>query len=205
MKKQTIFMLGKSDHQLFETVFEQYSMLVPLVYDLENVGGLTKHLLKDFFFLAYRPTQKLIIYPELTLSHSYRTTFTERLMKSAVIKTYGWRLQNNALYSFCLAIYLGQFTADWLTIYLKKYPERVEEIRLLVAHSSTDIEGLFQESFQAIQPYPKDLLVANSNLVKYITSLIRMENNVFEQGIRQAYQQASLLYEDLSRESISSL
>lgn len=199
MKEQTIFMLKKEEHMLYEEIYEQYKILELLVYELEQVGPVTKYLLKDFFFLAYKPGESLIIYPGLNFSYSYRTFFAEKLMRSGLLKKYGWKLQGNALYSFCFAIYLAQFTVDWLAIYLKKYPERVEELCLLTAHSSASMEELFENSYESP---PKDILIANSNLVKYVTSLMGMESNVFEQGIRSTYLTASRLYEDLSVEDV---
>ncbi|MER2190462.1 MAG: hypothetical protein ABS951_05830 [Solibacillus sp.] len=200
MKKRSIFILNNSDHKLYDEVYTKYKMLVPLIYEPEQINHVTKRFLKDFFFIVYKPMQHLIIYPELTLSYSYHTIFAENIIRSILLKKYGWKFQGNALYSFCFAIYLAQFTTDWLTTYMEKYPERIEEIRLLIAHSATDMEKLFEQLIQANQPYPKDIFIANSNLVKYVTSLMQMENNVFEQGMRTVYVTASALYEDLSME-----
>ena len=51
---------------------------------------------------------------------------------------------------------------EQMSVYIKKYPERREGIRLLNAHVVTEMVVGFEQS------YPKDILIANSNLVKYM-------------------------------------
>lgn len=190
-------MLEKEHHALYKEVYEQHRVLLPLIYEPEKMGALVEKQLKDLFFCVYKPATELYIYPQLSFSHSFRIVLIEGIMKSWVVKQYGWKFQGNYGYSFCFALYLTMWIADWISDYLAEYPDHVSTFSLLIAHANTNIEGLFNESFQTIQPYPKDIMVANSNVVKYITRVLQTESNLFEQGVRQAYVDASILYEDM--------
>lgn len=186
-------MLNCEDHELFKQVLEQHHMLIPLIYEPKEMASIVSKQLKDIFFAVYKNSDELFIYPELSFLHSFRTILIENVMRCAVVKQYGYKLHGNATRSFCFAIYLTNFIADCLTDYLEQHPEYKAEFRLFISHANTDLEGLFNETFKKIQTYPKEIMVANSNVVKYFTSLMSSEEQLFEKGLKEVYHQSSAL------------
>ena len=196
----TLFLLKPNDTSLYDILIHEYRVLLPLVYETEGLELLTKNQLKTIFFALFKPESELFINSNLAFMQSFEALFIKKIMHSQMIKQYHYKLNGHGARSFVVAIFIANCLSDCVTKYIQAYPERMDEIRLLITHINTDLEGLFSENFQSIQPYPKDIMVANANIVKYFMLLFASEEEDFEGKLKNAYFFGNDLYENVLNE-----
>lgn len=185
-RHQSLFLLKEEDYAVYEETIQTYELLWPLLYEPERMGTIVKKQFINLFFVLYKRQEDLIINTNLSFFQAFQTLFVERIMRSNFLKQYNWKLHGDAARCYIVALYIGNYLSDCITSYLREDPERIEEVQLLINHVNTEKEGLLNDRFQSIQSHPRDLFVADANLVKYFTAKFQSEPHIFEENLKKA-------------------
>lgn len=197
-KNDSLFLINDSVLDRFNAIrkeLELITLMIPPHLDRLHAWN----LLLDFWIKFSFPEEKLIEHPHHSLIYIVRKTLVYETFQLQAIRRVLPLTNKNDRFAYLLSLYTILELDEFFRTISTQDAEYACCMKDVAAYASKDVSSYFDESFQVLESYPKQLATTQAKMFRMITDIMAACQTevvlAVERGIKKAKDMYYLLYD----------